>query len=54
MKLIKERPEITRKEIAEAIGITEAGVKYHLDHMKKKGNIRRVGPDKGGDWEVVE
>jgi ATP-dependent DNA helicase RecG len=34
--------------------ITEDGVKYHLNRLKTDGVIRRIGPDKGGHWEVVE
>ena len=34
--------------------ITEDGVKYNLDKLKKEGKIKRIGPDKGGSWEVVK
>jgi ATP-dependent DNA helicase RecG len=29
-------------------------VKYHLNKLKAAGRIRRVGPAKGGHWEVLE
>jgi ATP-dependent DNA helicase RecG len=51
--LIQAKPEITRRELAAEIGITESGIKYHLKKMQDKGLLRRVGPDKGGHWEVV-
>jgi ATP-dependent DNA helicase RecG len=51
--LIQHKPEITRQELAIALGITDSGIKYHLKKMQAKGLIRRVGPDKGGHWEVV-
>lgn len=38
--------------MAEKIGIKEDGVKYHLDNMRKKSIIQRIGPDKGGYWKV--
>ncbi len=53
LALIKENPYITRKELAEKIGITEDGVKYHLSNLKKSGRLKRIGPDKGGYWKVV-
>jgi len=28
--------------------------KEYLDKLKKKGILRRVGPDKGGHWEVIK
>jgi ATP-dependent DNA helicase RecG len=52
MALIQHKPEITRQELAIELGITDSGVKYHLKKMQAKGLIRRVGPDKGGHWEV--
>ncbi|MCQ2274485.1 MAG: hypothetical protein MJZ86_06785 [Bacteroidales bacterium] len=30
------------------------GVKWNLQQMKNKNLIRRVGPDKGGHWEVID
>lgn len=51
--LIQEKPEITRQELAAELGITDSGIKYHLKKMQGKGLLRRVGPDKGGHWEVV-
>lgn len=54
MSLIKENPNMTIKELASTIGITEDGIKYHIANLKKKGLLKRVGPDKGGHWRVVE
>jgi ATP-dependent DNA helicase RecG len=34
--------------------ITEDGVKYHLDKLKDAGRIRRIGPDRGGYWGILE
>ncbi|MBI2629851.1 putative DNA binding domain-containing protein [Candidatus Pacearchaeota archaeon] len=52
--LIRENPEITRRELAEKIGITEDGIKFNLNQLKKQGRIKRIGPDKGGSWEVKD
>ena len=54
MGLIRHNPEITRRELAMELGMTDSGIKYHLKKMQAKGLIRRVGPDKGGHWEVVQ
>jgi len=53
LEIIKENPEITKKELASSLGISENGIKYHIDSLKKKGMLKRVGPDKGGYWEVL-
>ena len=52
--LIQQDPEITRRALAMELGITDAGIKYHLKKMQNKGVLRRVGPDRGGYWEVIE
>jgi ATP-dependent DNA helicase RecG len=42
------------KELAEAVGITLHGIDWQIRKLRKTGRIRRVGPDKGGHWEVME
>ena len=51
---IKNNPSLTNKELATICGITTDGVCYQLKQMKTSGLIRRVGPDKGGHWEVIK
>jgi len=50
IQIIMKNPHVTRKELADSIGITNDGIKYHLTKMQKKGLLRRIGPDKGGHW----
>ncbi|HIH30814.1 TPA: winged helix-turn-helix transcriptional regulator, partial [Candidatus Micrarchaeota archaeon] len=50
---ISKNPEITRKELAVLLGLTGDGVKFHLSNLRKKSLLRRVGPDKGGHWEII-
>lgn len=48
-------PKASRSEIAEALGdITENGIKYQLNKLKKQGKIERIGPDKGGYWKILQ
>jgi ATP-dependent DNA helicase RecG len=55
LEQIQKDPYITRKELVKIIGnITEDGIKYHLRKLQKEGIIKRIGPAKGGHWEVVE
>ncbi|MDP2864800.1 MAG: HTH domain-containing protein [Elusimicrobiota bacterium] len=44
----------TIKSLAAAIGISTTAVGKNIAKLKKKGVIRRVGPDKGGHWEVLK
>jgi len=50
---IKENPEVTIKELADMLRISDRAVKKNIAILKKKGIIRRVGPDKGGHWEII-
>jgi len=52
LRLIRENSAITTSELAEKSGITLKGVEWNIDKMKKEGCIKRIGPDKGGHWEV--
>ena len=53
LELIAANPSISRKELSAQIGITADGIKYHLTAMQKKRLLKRIGPDKGGRWEVI-
>jgi ATP-dependent DNA helicase RecG len=50
---IKANPYISRQELAELCGLTSDGIKYNIRKLREKGIIKRIGPDKGGHWEVV-
>ena len=54
IELIQKNPQITRREMADTIGITEDGIKYHLNKMQRNKIIKRVGPDKGGYWKITK
>lgn len=54
LALLKADPRTTRRRMAEQIGITPDGVKYHLAKLRKAGVIRHVGPTKAGRWEVLK
>ena len=54
VRLMKTQPSITRRELAQQIGLTDDGIKYHINQLKKTGCIRHVGPTKGGHWEVLK
>ena len=52
---LKNNPNASRKDLTENIAdLTEDGVKYNLKRLKELELIRRVGPDKGGFWEIIE
>ena len=50
---LRAEPELTRNALAERVGLTPDGVKYHLEDLKATGMLRRVGSDRAGHWEVL-
>ena len=54
IELIRTNNSITRKQMADKIQtISVDGIKYNLRRLQELGVIRRVGPDKGGYWEIL-
>ena len=53
LHIIKENPVISRKELALKLKINESAVQKHLENLKKIGVLKRIGPDKGGHWEII-
>jgi len=53
LAMLKATPSMTTAELAVALGLTDKGVAWQLKRLKENGGIRRVGPDKGGYWEVI-
>ncbi len=50
--IIKANPQITQKELMDKTGLTRRGVEWNLKKLKTEKRIGRIGPDKGGHWEV--
>ena len=52
IELILINPQITKKEIARIIKISENGVKYHIKVLSKKGIVERKGSTKKGYYII--
>ena len=50
--IIEQNPFITIPKIAELLGISTRAIEKQLDKLKINGILERIGPDKGGHWEV--
>ena len=51
---IQAKPEITQKDLAQSIGITLDGIKYHIKNMTKLGIIKHEGSTKLGKWIIIK
>ena len=52
LEAIACNPSITRAELAEVVGISPDGVKYHLQKLAKSGRLKRVGSTRRGEWVI--
>lgn len=52
IKLMIEDPYISKSELSKHIGISENSISRNIEALRGK-YLRRVGPDKGGFWEVI-
>ena len=51
---IRANPFVGTQEMADIFGVERSTVARAVAKLKRIGAIRRIGPDKGGHWEVVE
>ena len=54
LELLKAHPEYSAKKLVNAVGISEKAVEKHLSNLKAEGRLMRNGPDKGGEWVVLD
>lgn len=53
LQLMRENPYITKSELSDLLGMHPSAVSRNIEAMRGK-YLRRVGPDKGGFWEIIE
>jgi len=53
LRLLQENPVLSRRELAEKLGINQSAVQKHLEALKEKGVLKRVGGAKGGSWQIT-
>lgn len=51
--LLKTNPSLSAAMLALDIGITDRAVEKLLLKLKKEKQIERIGPAKGGHWEII-
>ena len=44
---------MTQFELSTILQISTKAIEKHIKNLREEGIIRRVGPDKGGHWEVT-
>jgi len=54
LRQIKVNNNITVDQLAEAFNITRRTIMRDIEKLKEEGLLKRIGPAKGGHWEVIE
>lgn len=49
---VRGNPAITIPELAELTGVSTRTIERHLQKLQEQGRLRRIGPAKGGHWEL--
>jgi predicted HTH transcriptional regulator len=52
LSLLKATSDMTTKALAEHLGISHRAVEKQIEKLKREGQLERIGPDKGGHWQV--
>jgi Fic family protein len=52
LSLLRRAPQLSARELAEKLGLTPRAVEKQIAALRKAGRLRRVGPAKGGRWEL--
>lgn len=53
LQLIKQNPKTTYSVFADKTGYSMATIKRHIQSLKKRGIIERIGSDKTGYWKII-
>ena len=53
ISIMKKNSQVTIAELAKHLGVTEKTIKRDIEKLRTAGKLKRVGPDKGGYWDVV-
>ena len=54
INIIRNNPSVTQLELSNMLQISTKAIEKHIKNLREDGIIRRVGPDKGGHWEVTD
>ncbi len=50
---VRQDRSVTQQRLSELIGITSKNIRLNMKKLKEKGLLKRIGPDKGGYWQIT-
>ena len=52
--LLSSNNRLSRKDLSLLLGVGEGSIRHHLNKLQEEKRLTRIGPDKGGYWEVLK
>lgn len=52
VEMMRKNPKVTLAEMGAELGISRSAIQKHILRLKDAQLVRRIGPDKGGEWKV--
>ena len=54
LKLVAKNPKISKREMAEIIGISTTAIDKNIEKLKDEKLIKRVGSSRSGYWSIMK
>jgi ATP-dependent DNA helicase RecG len=54
LSLMRQNHTITIEHLSASIGVTERSIERNIEKLRRDGKLKRLGPDRGGHWEVLD
>ena len=54
LEQIRQNPSITMKELSEILQLSPKAIEKQISLLKADGILTRLGPDRGGQWQVKQ
>ena len=54
LSAMRQNPFVTIRELQEATGLSESGIKKIIRQLRTDNLIQRIGGAKGGHWEIIK
>jgi len=52
VELLRSNPKYSAKQMSELVNLTQRTVQRYLKELQNKNLIERIGPAKGGYWQI--
>ena len=53
LSIIQDNPKVSVKQLEKELDLTRRGIEWSISKLKNEGKLKRIGPDKGGHWEII-